>query len=59
MKKVAGTLAVASGLSIENIDDYAGLIDEVLVASSVETKPYSGVFDTAKLKQFIDKAHSL
>jgi len=59
MKEAAGTLAVASGISLENMEDYAGLIDEVLVASSVETVQYSGIFDTKKLGQFIDMAHEL
>lgn len=52
-----GPLAVASGISIENIDEYRGIVDEVLVASSVETEPYSGVFDPDKLSAFIQRAH--
>lgn len=52
-------LAVASGISLENIDKYDSIVDEVLVASSVETSPYSGVFDSKKLKAFIRKAHRL
>lgn len=61
MKAAAGTtpLAVASGISLENIERYRECVDEVLVASSIETAPYSGTFDEAKLKAFIDKAHSL
>lgn len=65
MKAASGMkpLAVASGISLENMEEYVGpdgaLIDEILVASSVETKPYSGIFDLAKLEAFIDKAHSL
>lgn len=63
MKHAAGDagkmLAVASGVSLENIANYKGIIDEVLVASSVETAPYSGVFDTDKLQTFIKVAHNL
>lgn len=50
-------LAVASGISLENIDEYKGIVDEVLVASSVETEPYSGVFDQERLAAFIRRAH--
>jgi predicted TIM-barrel enzyme len=60
MKTTVGdTLAVASGISYENIRDYAGLVDETLVASSVETAPYSGIFDRSKLEAFIAAAHDL
>ncbi len=61
MKNALGDepLAVASGISLLNMHRFAGLVDEVLVASSVETEPYSGEFDEAKLKAFIDKAHAL
>ena len=52
-------LAVASGVSLQNIGDYGNNIDEVLVASSVETVPYSGIFDKSKLVEFIDTAKSL
>lgn len=52
-------LAVASGIKLENIGDYENIVDEVLVASSVETSPYSGIFDRDKLKAFIRKAHNL
>lgn len=55
----SGTLAVASGISLENLGDYAGIIDEVLVASSVETAPYSGTFNETVLQAFITKAHDV
>lgn len=59
MKEAASKpLAVASGISLENIADYKGIVDQVLVASSVETSPYSGVFDKDKLEAFIAAAHS-
>jgi len=54
-----GTLAVASGISLENLGEYAGIVDEVLVASSVETIPYSGIFHKAGLQAFITKAHDI
>jgi len=54
-----GLLAVASGISIHNIVSYRGLIDEVLLASSVETEPYSGVFNLDKLAAFVTKIRTL
>ncbi|MFT4186965.1 MAG: hypothetical protein QM621_00110 [Aeromicrobium sp.] len=50
-------LAVASGVSLDNLADYGDSIDEVLVASSVETEPYSGVFDPAALADLIAAVH--
>lgn len=52
-------LAVASGLSIENIAQYRGLIDEVLAATYLETVKGSGIFDKKKLEDFIQAGHSL
>ena len=52
-------LAVASGISINNIEKYAGCVDEVLVASSIETAKYSGIFNKYELTALIEKAHSL
>ena len=52
-------LAIASGVDAANIGDYAGIVDCVLVASSVETEPYSGIFHTARLSEFISVAHSV
>ncbi|MFC0313707.1 hypothetical protein ACFQNE_07135 [Gordonia phosphorivorans] len=51
-------LAVTSGLAAENLADYADAIDQVLVASSVETAPYSGIFDTPRLTAMIAAAHA-
>jgi len=61
VKNAAGDkpVAVASGISAENIAEYAGLIDQVLVSSSVETRPYSGIFDKDKLRKIIEAAHML
>lgn len=50
-------IAVASGISLDNIGDYRGFVDEILVASSVETAPYSGVFNQGELRAFIEAAH--
>jgi hypothetical protein len=38
-------LAIASGVDLENVARHSRLVDYILVASSVETYPYSGVFD--------------
>lgn len=56
MKQVVGlrSLAVASGLSADNLDDYIGTVDDILVASSIETEPYSGVFEPTALRRMID-----
>lgn len=58
MKEVAGSkpLAVASGISVENIADYTGLIDQLLVSSSVETRPYSGIFNPKSLEALVKEA---
>ncbi|QHN42521.1 hypothetical protein GII36_01495 [Candidatus Mycosynbacter amalyticus] len=54
-----GLLALASGIDIDNIADFEGSVDEVLVASSVETEKGSGIFDEAKLRDLIQAAHKL
>ena len=61
MKKaiVPQKLAVASGIDTDNVKDYAGNVDEILVASSIETHPYSGVFDVEKLEQFVKAARDI
>ncbi len=61
MKQAIGDqkLAVASGITIENIQNYEGAVDQLLVSTSIETVPYSGVFDDAKLQTLITKAHQL
>jgi predicted TIM-barrel enzyme len=52
-------LAVASGISIDNIVNYKGSVDEILASSSIETNPGSGKFDLEKLEALIKAAHSL
>lgn len=48
-------LAVASGISTKNLKTFHGLVDYVLVGSSIETGgKYSGVFDQTKLQSIID-----
>ncbi len=59
MKAAIGNqgLAIASGISVENIADYRGIVDQVLVSTSVETEKYSGIFDPARLADLIASAH--
>jgi len=52
-------LVVASGISIDNIEKFDGIVDQVLVSSSIETYPGSGKFEKSKLKALIEVAHSL
>ena len=52
-------LAVASGIDAGNLEQYAEWVDQVLVASSIETYSGSGVFDEAKLADLIEMAHEL
>lgn len=61
MKQAIGDkkLAVASGISSENIHEYTGLFDQLLVSSSIEIEPYSGIFDQRKLKVLVELVHSL
>jgi predicted TIM-barrel enzyme len=63
MKNIADSahkpLAVASGIDVGNVTNYQGIVDELLVASSVETEPYSGIFDQQKLQTLITLVHSL
>jgi len=51
-------LALASGVTIDNIRSY-GLVglDIALVASSIETGKYSGVFDLRRMNELIRAAH--
>lgn len=50
-------LALASGVSPDNVADYAPYVDIILAASSIETKPYSGVFVDSKLRELVEAAH--
>jgi len=61
MKKAIGDqcLAVASGVGVDNLHDYVDYIDELLVATSIETHKGSGVFDVPKLKELLLIAHKL
>jgi hypothetical protein len=51
-------LALASGVSEDNIDDYKGEVDIILASTAVETEPNSGEFDIRKLRRLIELAHS-
>lgn len=58
MKATIGKkLAVASGISVQNLAQFDGSFDQLLVSTSVETEPYSGIFDPQKLQELIDVAH--
>lgn len=60
MREVAGRpIAVASGLSAANVVDFRTVVDEVLIASSIETAPYSGIFDRHALLDAIQTVHAL
>jgi predicted TIM-barrel enzyme len=50
-------LALASGVSINNISAFANVADQALVATSVETYPGSGEFNLPKLVELITAAH--
>jgi len=57
--RVGKPLAVASGISLENITEYDGLIDQVLMATSIETRKGSGEFDEKRLRDSIQATHEL
>lgn len=61
MKKVLGDqeLAVASGIDASNLQGYGADIDTVLIASSIETEPYSGIFDPEKIREFVSLARKI
>jgi len=61
MKNAIGSkkLAVASGISADNIASYSGLFDQLLVSTSIEVVPYSGIFEPDKLKQLIELAKTI
>lgn len=52
-------IAVASGMSAENLIEYSGLVDQLLVSTSIEISPYSGIFNPKKLTELIDLAHNI
>ncbi|MFO0920647.1 MAG: BtpA/SgcQ family protein [Candidatus Saccharimonadales bacterium] len=60
IKKAIGNkpLAIASGINVNNVLGFAGIVDMVLVSTSLETEPYSGNFDVDKLRELVSKAHS-
>jgi len=59
MKAVMGDreLALASGVSISNIEQYRPYVDDILAASSIETESYSGIFVDRKLRDLVQAAH--
>lgn len=52
-------LAVASGVDASNITKYGGVLDQVLVASSLETGKYSGEFVPEKVRELVEEASTL
>ena len=58
MKEVIGPqrLALASGVDASNVAAFGEYVDEVLVATSIETAPQSGIFDEAKLRELLAAA---
>lgn len=61
MKAVANgkPLAVASGISIENLHRYGSSVDEILVASSVEKRCRPGAFDEKALAELVAGVHGV
>jgi predicted TIM-barrel enzyme len=61
MKQAIGDqkLAVASGIDSRNIADYQGVVDQLLVATSIETEPGSGIFIPAEIVRLVDAANSI
>lgn len=59
MKKAIGdkSLAIASGITADNLHEYDGHFDQLLVSTGVEVEPYSGIFDPVKLQELVDLAH--
>lgn len=57
--KTAPNLAIASGISIENVDEYLPYIEYFLVASSIIDKSNNEeLFDESKLKTLCEKIHA-
>jgi predicted TIM-barrel enzyme len=60
MKQAIGSqpLAVASGVDVENIGRLRPYVDEVLVATSIETTPGSGLIDSLQLTALLAAARA-
>jgi len=61
MKEVAGdkSIAVLGNIPINSLYKYSGIIDELLVSTSVETSPGSCKIDYDKLHELTDAVHEL
>ncbi len=61
MKAAIGNqdLAVASGVDVDNITSFGNSIDELLVASSIETYRYSGIFNLDRLRALVEAVHAI
>jgi phosphoribosylanthranilate isomerase len=51
-------MALASGISPENVDTFLPYVDAYLVARGIETAKYSGVLVPELTRQLADKIHS-
>lgn len=54
---VEGELAIASGLTVENLDDYHPYVEYALIATGISLDDH--YFDPKKLSAFVKKAHAL
>jgi predicted TIM-barrel enzyme len=52
-------LAIASGINVSNIRSFEPFVDQVLVSTSIETEPQSGVFDMNAMRALVERAHEL
>lgn len=61
MKEAADNkpLAITSDMSTENIRKYEWIVDEVLVARSIQTLHESDMYDRHKLEELLKLAHSI
>jgi predicted TIM-barrel enzyme len=58
MKAAVGKpLAIASGITVDNIKEFTPYVDQILVASGIETKSYSGQFVPELLFRIVELAH--
>ncbi|WP_018024151.1 BtpA/SgcQ family protein [Corynebacterium ulceribovis] len=54
---ISKPLAVASGLSASNLHLFEGIVDQMIVGTSIETHVYSGIFNTDALEELLSAAH--
>ena len=54
----AHPLALASGVSPENVDGFLPYVDAFLVASEIETESYSGVLLPDRTRELAERIHA-